>query len=291
MKSTALVLSLAVAVVACGSRPAAGPASEELTIHYSLETKQPPMHVALDVPGRGTTRVALLRALPSEPQGLAGYFNVKLSAEQRAELERRVSQNRLLERNDEVDLAEGFSGFLRLDRGRRHAELSLGAKDAGARSLRSMLDDIVAQAAGHPLAALRLVVHARKDGPNARIETLIVHVGVKPLDVAVTPEGDPNATLRLRVVLERGGRLVNEMVASQADVRRLGKGAPLENGWRRIDAGKAWSLPPLAMPLPMDESGLFARVEVVARVRTEHREPIDIELTSASVSLGDEIRE
>ena len=89
--------------------------------------------------------------------------------------------------------------------------------------------------------------------------------------------------LSLRLLLERRGKLVNELTASPDDIRRL-----FRDPWRRVEPKTSWKLPPLAMPLPESEAGLFARVEAKLRVKTAQHPAVDIQLTSPSVSLGDE---
>jgi len=205
-----------------------------------------------------------------------------MTQELRVEIERHVEAGRLFDRHDEPDLSEDKTGFLRVARGNRRGELSLTASDASSSELRSILEGLVSRAVDRPVSALRLQAKARFDGPNVKVRTRLVQLGEQPIAVGVTDAHDP---LKLRVILERGGRLVDEQQLGPEDLTRLVAKKQLPSGWHTVAPGSPWTLVPFLIRSPNDRERLFARVEATLRVRTKGRAPIVIELTSPSVSV------
>jgi hypothetical protein len=275
--------ALASSVLACGSPPPETTVPEELDIVYRVERSRPPAKLELHVPPRGTAKLYATRPVGADPTGAAGYFAVRPTSDERGALEQQIDAHRLLDRHDEADLSERSTGRLALHRGKRSTELSLDPRDEGLRGLALLLDGLATRAAGRPLAALALDAHARADRGTARFEIAFVHRGIRALDATILPDRDPSGALGLRLMLERGGKLVNELQASPDDLGRL-----FHEKKHRLEPNTRWRLPPLAMPLPSNEAGLFVRVEAKLRIETAHERAMDVELTSPSVSLGDE---
>lgn len=279
----ALVLGL---VVSCGARQRPPPVARTLAFTYRVERTNPAENFELRVPARATARLALRRAPPGRPTSAVGFFGARVSDAQRRRLANLVDGHGLTSRHDEGELSAKGGGLLQLQDGGQSAEISLAATDAGARALRGELDGLVADALSHPVAALNSTASAFVDGAAVRVVTRFHASGTLPVEVAVTDEREPAAALQLRVVLERGSQLVDEQVIGASDTRRLAGEGKLPSGWHRLSA--RWDLPPVVLRLPDRPSEVFARVETRVRMRTRGREPLDVWLTSPSVSLTPE---
>lgn len=274
----------AVVAPACGGRQAPAGPPEPLVVHYARQAR-PRTDYELEIPPHGYARIAARRTLSSRPDGAAGYFGAPLKKTLRKEIESRVSQARLLDRHDEPDLSEKDGGFLRLARGSQKGEVSLSAQDEASGGLRSLLDELVSRSIDRPVASLRLQAKARLDGPTAKVSTRFLHQGEQAIEIAITHETEPAS---FRVMLERGGRLVDEMLLGPSDIERLATAGRLPRGWHTVAPGTAFTPLPFQMTLPADYRDLFARIEASFWVRTKGRSPIRIALTSASVSVDPE---
>lgn len=276
-----LELVLALLLAGCGARQTPEGPPPPLSLTYSRQTR-PRTDFELSVPPRGFAQIAARRTLASSADGPAGFFGAPLGKKVRADIQRVVDEHGLLGRHDEPELDEKDSGSLKLSHGKRSAELGVRSKDAGAEALLRILDGLASQSIDRPVAALSLRAEARFDGPNAKVAMRFVQLGAQPIELAVTHQTEP---LRLRVLLERGAKLVDEQ---QLDVARMVSRGIFPEGWRTIAPGEKWTLPPLSVRLPADDRGLYARVEASVIVRTKGRAPTRIELYSPSVSVAAE---
>jgi len=278
------LLSVFVATLGCAARPPASRVEGPLAIEYRREGGAR-SDFLLVVPPHGYARVTAHRTLAGSPDGPAGFFGASLGKQRRGELEHWVKTGKLLSRHDEADFSAENTGLLRLSRGDRSASISLSAQDEPARQLLSVLDGLVSASLSRPVAALRLEAKARLDGPNAKVKSRFVHLGERPIEIALTHETEP---VRLRAVLERGGKLVDEVLLQSSDLSRLSNAGQLPRGWHRIEPGRTWVLPSFQVPLPTRYEGLYARVEASVWARTQGHAPALVTLTSPSVSVEPE---
>jgi hypothetical protein len=280
----------AVVLMACSGRPPASAPPEGLAVEYAVEQSRAPRHFVLGIPPHGMALVAALRPLTAAPDGRAGFFGAPMGRQRRAEVERLVQSGSLLARHDEATLEDKRGGHLTLSRAGAHGEIAVGAEDAPARELVRALDEIVMTAAERPVAALALRVRARIDGPQVKIYARFVHTGIQPIEIAIARDDQPTASLRVRGMLEREGRLVDEQQIRPEDTRRLAASGRLPPGWHRIEVGQSYELPPIGVRVPDQAEGLYARAEATVSVRTRGREPIQVELGSALISVAPEER-
>jgi hypothetical protein len=274
-------LSVLIATLGCAARQTTNRAEGPLSVDYRREGG-PRSDFALVVPAHGYARVTAHHTLAGALDGPAGFFGASLGKQRRAELEHWVTAGNLLSRHDEADFSAENTGLLRLSRGDRTASLSLGASDEATRQLLSVLDGLVSESLSRPVAALRLEAKARLDGPNAKVKSRFVHLGEQPIEIALTHATEP---VRLRAVLERGGKLVDEVLLQSSDLARLTNAGQLPRGWHRIEPGRTWVLPSFQVPLPQRYEGLYARVEASVWARTKGQKPALVSVTSQSVSV------
>jgi len=258
----ALLLSLGLALTACGSRPAATPRpSDGLAVSYAVDSVRPREAFELHVAPKGLARALLRSSWRGDPGGAVGFFAVRPTPAQRAELESVVREHALLARRDEPGFTREGSGYLRLAHGTRRGEVSLLSKDEGTRSLRLLLDGLLQSARQRPLAALKLASRARVDGPNALVDVALVHQGVKPLRLAIFEPKLPEGSLTLRVIFERGGRLADERFIAPDDLAKLIAKKKLPGGWHALAPGEKIVIPLPLTRLPAAPEALAVRVE------------------------------
>ncbi len=254
---------IALALPACGARPPAkGPPTSGLEVSYAVQTARPAESFELAVAGKGLARLTLKKAGRADPWGAVGFFAVRPTAEQRAELEKIVTEHSLLDRHDEPGFTAEGSGHLQLSHGTRRAEVSLTSKDEGAGSLRLLLGGLIDSAKKRPLAALKVASQARMDGPNAVVDLAIVHQGVEPLELSVADPKSPDGTISVRVVFERAGRLADERFLSPSDIAKLVAKKKLPGGRHVLAPGEKLLVPLPLVALPPAPSEVALRVEV-----------------------------
>lgn len=262
----------ALALVACARQPPAeAPQSRGLEVDYAVQSTRPPESFELAVAGEGLARLVLKKAGRADPWGPVGFFAVRPTPQQRAELASLVGEHSLLDRHDEPGLTADGSGHLRLSHGARRAELSLTSKDEGGGALRLLLRGLIDSAKKRPLAALSVASRARMDGPNAVIDLALVHEGVDPLELSVLDPKTPDGTLSVRVVFERAGRLADERFLSTRDLERLVAKKKLPAGRSVLGPGEKLVVPLPLVTLPPAPAEVALRVEVAVLGRWRDR--------------------
>ena len=188
---------------ACGqpSRPAQRSAQDgagggaaaqraDLDLTYQIDAARPPTALSLHISPSGEAEMTLGTTPLPVPTPVLGRFRAPLDPATWRRIQAHVADGDLLDGDRGPTATAEGSGAIILTSGGRRAVLGLATTDAPVLSLRRMLDDALPALAGHPVAAVRLRVEARRDG-TALVPTVVLeHVGDEPLDLVLC---DPDA--------------------------------------------------------------------------------------------------